>query len=302
MDRSRITPELVRCLVRDQFPRWAELPVTPVELSGWDNATFRLGDTMSVRLPTAEGYVPQVDKEHRWLPYLAPRLPLPVPVPLARGEPGRGYPWPWSVYRWLDGRPALPGAIADLDRFARDLAGFLGALHEVDATDGPPAGEHSAHRGGHPSTYDAETRAAVDELDDEIDTDAALAVWEAVLAAEWRGPPVWVHGDMTPSNLLAVDGRLAAVIDFGACAVGDPACDTAIAWTLFTGSSRDVFRRALPVDDATLARGRGWALWKALITHAEARRRGPEAVATAGLKFGWRANARAIVEDLIGGQ
>lgn len=267
----QIDIDLVQRLVATQFPQWAGLPVRPVDLDGWDNRTFRLGDDMSVRMPSAEGYVPQVKKEHRWLPALAPHLPIPIPVPLAKGTPGEGYPWPWSVYRWLEGAPAATAPITDLRQFAVDLAGFLAALYRIDASGGPAAGPHNFWRGGPLTVYDAETREAIDALRDEIDADAAMAVWETALAAPWTGMPVWVHGDVAVGNLLVRDERLSAVIDFGSSGVGDPACDTVIAWTLFTGESREAFRATLGVDDSTWARGRGWALWKALITIAEHR-------------------------------
>ncbi len=268
IDRDDIDASLVRRLVASQFPRWANLPVRPVEPSGWDNRTFHLGDEMSVRLPSAEGYAAQVDKEHRWLPKLAPHLPLPIPVPLAMGVPGGGYPWHWSIYRWLDGETASIERIADLPQFATALARFLTALQQIDSTDGPLPMPHNFYRGGPLTTYDEETRQAIAALDGRIDTGAATEVWEAALATTWRGSPVWVHGDVTTGNLLVEAGRLSAVIDFGCSGVGDPACDLSIAWTFFAGESREMFRAALPLDTATWARGRGWTLWKALITLA----------------------------------
>lgn len=261
-----IDAELARRLVADQFPQWADLPVTPVDEGGWDNRTFRLGDAMTVRLPSAEGYVASVEKEQRWLPVLAPRLPLPIPVPLGHGRPGLGYPYPWSVYRWLDGRAARPDRIGDLVGFATDLAGFLTALYGIDAARGPAAGDHSFHRGNPPVCYDGETRDAIAALPDRALARACTEVWETALATRWTGRPVWFHGDIAAGNLLVRDGRLVGVIDFGTSGVGDPACDTAIFWTLLTGDARAAFRAGLPVDDATWARGRGWALWKSLIT------------------------------------
>ncbi len=221
-----ITVDLVRQLVLAQFPTLAGLPIRRVDLDGWDNRTFRLGEEMSVRLPSAAGYVPQVEKEHRWLPELAPHLPLPIPVPVAKGAPGGGYPWPWSIYRWLAGAPLVTAPIADLRQFAIDLATFLDALYRIDATDGPAAGPHNFWRGGPLTVYDKETREAITTLRDEIDTDLALDVWETALASPWTGMPVWVHGDVAVGNLLVRDGRLSAVIDFGSSGVGDPACDT----------------------------------------------------------------------------
>ena len=298
MDKAAITPELVRCLLEIQFPQWAHLPVAPVELDGWDNTTYRLGDSMSVRLPSADPYVVQVDKEHRWLPILASELPLAIPQPLDRGAPGCGYPRPWSIYRWLEGRHATIDRIPDLTEFASALAQFLAALQSIDPTDGPPAGEHSFFRGGALSTYDTETRATIDELGNRIDAQAATGLWEAALSTTWASPPVWVHGDVAPANLLLVDGRLKAVIDFGCAAVGDPACDTVIAWTFLSGPSRKAFRAHLSLDEGTWARGRGWALWKALTTNLEACQ-WPDATHHQGSRFGWRYSAQSIIEDLI---
>ena len=263
-----IDAALVGRLIAAQFPQWAGLPIRPVANGGWDNRTFHLGERMAVRLPSAARYVAQVEKEQRWLPRLAPFLPLPIPVPLATGLPGEGYPWPWSVCRWLDGDTARAARIADLPRFAADLARFLTALQRIDAADGPAAGPHSFWRGGPLATYDAEIRQAIATLEGRVDAEAVTAVWEAALAAPWRGPPVWFHGDVSPGNLLVQAGRLSAVIDFGCSGVGDPACDLAIAWTVFEGESREVFRRALPLDAGAWARGRGWTLWKALIVWA----------------------------------
>jgi aminoglycoside phosphotransferase (APT) family kinase protein len=261
---------LVRRLIDTQFPQWRDLPITPVEFGGWDNRTFHLGSRMTVRLPSALGYALQVEKEQRSLPILAPLLPLPLPIPLplAMGTPAEGYPWHWSVYRWLDGETATTDRIADLSQFATALAEFLVALQRIDPTGGPVWGPHNFYRGGPLTTYDTETRQALAALNGRIDTDAATAVWEAALAATWHGVPVWLHGDVSWGNLLVKAGRLSAVIDFGSSGVGDPACDLAIAWTLFEGKSRASFRAALPLDDATWARGRGWTMWKALIVSA----------------------------------
>ncbi len=261
---------LVRRLIAEQFPRWSDLPVAPVEFGGWDNRTFHLGAAMTVRLPSGEGYAAQVAKEQRWLPVLAPHLPFPVPAPLAEGAPAEGYPFNWSVYRWIDGDNAEVGRIDDLTGFATDLAAFLAALQRVDPAGGPAAGPHSAFRGSPLETYDAETRRAIEVLGDRIPGGRATAVWETALDAAFEGPPVWFHGDVAVGNLLVRDGRLSAVIDFGCSGVGDPACDVTIAWTLLSGESRQAFRSTLGVDQATWARGRGWTLWKALITLAGA--------------------------------
>lgn len=269
MPAPDIDAALVRRLVATQFPQWAGLAVSARSIGGVDNRTFRLGDSLSVRLPSGDGYRLQVAKEQQWLPRLAPLLPLPVPVPVARGVPGAGYPYEWSVNRWIEGEPATAAVVPDLTRFALDLAGFLVALRGVDATGGPGPGEHNWHRGGPLTVYADETLAAIATLRKRIDGVAARRVWDDAVAATWHGEPVWFHGDVASGNLLVRDGRLAAVIDFGTSGVGDPACDVVVAWTLLHGPARSAFRRALGVDAGTWSRGRGWALWKALITLAD---------------------------------
>jgi aminoglycoside phosphotransferase (APT) family kinase protein len=257
---------LVGRLLAGQFPQWAHLPLEPVPSAGTDNALYRLGDDMAVRLPRIHWATEQVDKEHRWLPRLAPLLPLAIPVPLAKGTPGEGYPWHWSVYRWLDGENATPERIADPCQAATELAHFIAALQRIDPAGGPPPGPHNFSRGVPLAMRDPPTRAAIATLHDTLDVGAVTAAWEAALQAPaWRRPPVWIHGDLQSGNLLAVQGRLSAVIDFGGLGVGDPACDLIVAWNLLSGESRDVFRAALPVDEATWARGRGWALSVGLI-------------------------------------
>ncbi len=263
--RAGIDSNLVKRLVAAQFPQWSDLPVTPVKVDGWDNRTYRLGDDMTARLPTAEGYTPAIDKEDRWLPVLAPSLPVPIPVPLAKGAPGEGYPFRWSIRRWLGGDTAKPERIDDLAEFATSVAEFVLALQEIDTTDGPRAGAHSFYRGAPPAHYDDETRQSLTTLKGRIDTDQATEVWDAALGSEWNGLPVWFHGDIASGNLLVRNGKLAAVIDFGTSGVGDPACDLVIAWTMFSGDSREAFRRTVRQDHGTWARARGWALWKALI-------------------------------------
>lgn len=299
MRKGDITPSVVECLIRSQFPDWADRPVVAVEQHGWDNTTYRLGAEMSVRLPSGDPYVAQVEKEHRWLPYLAEHVPLPIPEPLAKGSPGCGFPRPWSVYRWLPGEPATVDNVIDLSDFAVSLGRFLNALYSVPPADGPTPGRHNFFRGAPLETYDDETRQAVDLLADDVDADATVAVWEASLSAPWQGEPVWFHGDVTGSNLLVEGGRLSAVIDFGIMAVGDPACDLTIAWTFFDGASRDVFRDTVDCDEPTWTRARGWALWKALITHLETVEDGPTAAQVAQSRFGWSRGARGVIEEVI---
>ncbi|WP_377267022.1 aminoglycoside phosphotransferase family protein [Peterkaempfera sp. SMS 1(5)a] len=267
--RSGIDAALVQRLIATQFPQWGDLPVTPVAVDGWDNRTYRLGDRMTVRLPTAPGYVPAVDKENHWLPRLAPQLPVAVPPVLAKGVPGEGYPHPWSVRGWLPGETADRGRIDDMPRFAVQVAEFIVALQRCDTTGGPAAGQHSWYRGAPPAHYDDETRRCTAALRGRVDTGRATAVWDAALATEWCDAPVWFHGDIASGNLLVLDGGLTAVIDFGTSGVGDPACDLVIAWQLFSGESREAFRKAVGQDDGTWARARGWALWKSLLVLSE---------------------------------
>jgi aminoglycoside phosphotransferase (APT) family kinase protein len=252
---------LVRRLLTAQFPQWSDLPIEPVPSAGTDHAIYRLGADMAVRLPRIGWATGQAEKERQWLSRLAGQLPLAIPVPLAKGTPGERYPWDWSVYRWLKGESATMERIADPCQAATDLAHFVAALHRIDLAGGPPAG-----RGVPLAMRDASTREAIAALHGMIDVHAVMAVWERALGAPvWHGPPVWVHGDLLPGNLLVERGRLSAVIDFGGLGLGDPACDLMVAWGLFSGESRETFREALSIDDATWARGRGHALSWALI-------------------------------------
>jgi aminoglycoside phosphotransferase (APT) family kinase protein/GNAT superfamily N-acetyltransferase len=252
---------LVGRLLAAQFPQWADLPIEPVLSAGTDNAIYRLGDDLAVRLPRIDWAVGGVDKDFRLLPMLAPLLPLAIPVPLAKGTPAEGYPWEWGVYRWLEGENPTVGRIADRDSLAKDLAQFIEALHRIDLTGGPPA-----TRGVPLAMRDEPTRAAIAALRGTIDTGATTAAWEAALRTPaWSGPSVWIHGDLSPGNLLLQGDQLTAVIDFAGAGVGDPACDLIVAWNLLPTDARSVFRSELGVDAATWARGRGWALSVALI-------------------------------------
>jgi aminoglycoside phosphotransferase (APT) family kinase protein len=260
---------LVGRLLAEQFRQWADLPIEPVRPSGTDNAIYRLGTDLVARLPRIQRATETLGKEYRWLPRLAPDLPLPVPVPLAMGEPAEGYPFEWSVFNWLPGEAASVEGIADLGQAATDLAQFVAALQRVDPTDGPPPGKHNSFRGLPLASRDESTRAAITSLGGTIDVGAVTAAWEAALRApEWRRAPVWIHGDLDARNLLVEQGRLSAVIDFGCLGVGDPACDVMVAWKVLSADTRDIFRAALSVDEATWARGRGWALSQGLIALA----------------------------------
>jgi aminoglycoside phosphotransferase (APT) family kinase protein len=254
---------LVGQLLAAQFPHWSHLPLQPVLVGGTDHAIYRIGDDLAARLPRHASTTGQYDLESRWLPLLAPHLPLAVPEPLAKGLPGEGYPFEWSVYRWLPGEPATSAPVTDLGRAADELAVFVAALQRVDPAGGPAPG---ARRGEQLATRDGPTRAALAALHGEFDTAAAAAAWETALRApSFDGPRVWVHADLDARNLLVVDGRLTAVIDFGCLGVGDPAVDLGVAWKLFPAAVRERFRRAFSVDEATWARARGWTLSQSLI-------------------------------------
>ena len=258
-DEIDVDDGLVRALIDDQFPPYSDLALRRASSTGTDNAIYWLGAHLGVRLPRIHWAVPQVNKEHEWLPRLAPHLPASVPQPVAVGAPGDGYPHPWLIYRWVGGADALTAPVNDWTALAEDVAQFVLALQRV-ATDGaPPAGG----RGGPVGPRDEATRRAIARLDELIDTGRALAAWqEAVSAEPWGGPPVWVHADLLPGNLVVEGGRLAGVIDWSAAGVGDPACEAMLAWAM-PPAARAPYRDILKIDDATWARGRGWAIEQA---------------------------------------
>ncbi|MFB6576271.1 aminoglycoside phosphotransferase family protein [Streptomyces sp. NPDC056402] len=264
-DAHPVDEDLVRRLIAGQFPRWAALTVERLPSGGTVNGMYRLGDGMVVRLPMLAGGAEDVPMEQEWLPRLAPRLPTAVPEVLGAGEPAQGYPWSWSVYRWLAGENPEAGAVQAPVALARDLAAFVAAMRSITLPGAP-----KAYRGGPLASLDAATRAAIEQLRgiraEGVDCDAVAAVWEdALRAPEWNGPPVWLHADLMPGNLLVDGGRLTSVIDFGCAGVGDPACDLFPAWNLLPDGARTVFREELGVDDATWRRGRGRTLSQALI-------------------------------------
>jgi aminoglycoside phosphotransferase (APT) family kinase protein len=260
-DELETSAGLVRRLLAEQFPHWADLPVEQVDSSGTVNALYRLGDDMLVRLPRTEWAKDAVERELRFLPKLAPHLPVEVPVPLAQGVPAEGYPREWGVYPWLEGEHPTAGATADAEALATDLALLVHTLQRLDVDGG-----HPAARGSSLARFDAATRSALAELEGVIDTKTTTTAWEQALEAlEWGGAPVWMHGDLMPANLLVRDGRLAAVIDWEGFGVGDPAVDLMVAWNLLTAETRSSFRATIDVDDATWIRGRGWALWTGLV-------------------------------------
>jgi aminoglycoside phosphotransferase (APT) family kinase protein len=255
IDELEIDEALVRRLLAEQFPEWVDLPLRRIEPAGTVNAIFRLGDELSVRLARREGPTEPGGKELDWLPWLAPLLPVEIPVPVAQGRPSGDYPWFWEIHRWVAGE-TVPVEEIDAIQVAHDLAALVGALQQVSAAGAPPG------RGIPLAERDKEIRYWLARFDGDS---AVVAEWErAVAAPPWGGPPVWHHGDLDARNWLVRDGRLNGVIDWGAMGVGDPACDVMVAWKLHSPAARDAFREALPTDDATWERARGWALSQAV--------------------------------------
>ncbi|MFI5712655.1 aminoglycoside phosphotransferase family protein [Kribbella sp. NPDC051620] len=294
-NEALIDDELVLRLVAGQFPRWSGLAVAEIPSSGTVNAMYRLGESLTVRLPRIAGGVSDIEKEFEWLPRLAPLLPVRIPTPVALGEPADGYPWPWLVQEWIPGSIAVAGEVREPVGLAEDLAGFVRAMRSIDLPGDAGAGSGgiggpAAYRGGPLFAQDEGTRKALVQLEGWIDTGTALAAWESALAAAPATSPSWVHADLMPSNLLLTDGgRLAAVIDFATAGVGDPACDLIPAWNLLPAAGRSAYREALGVDDAAWVRGRGRALSMALIQLPYYRDTNP----------GIAANAQHVINEVI---
>ncbi|WP_433271138.1 aminoglycoside phosphotransferase family protein [Micromonospora vinacea] len=265
-DQVDVSVDVVSALVADQFPRWRGLPVRPLPSAGTVNALFRLGPDIVLRFPLLPSTDPEqraeLRREQEYAVLLGAHVPVAVPEPLGLGEPGDGYPGPWTAYQFIPGETAQPDRIGDLDVFARDLADVVTALRGIDAGGRVWSGNG---RGGPLAAEDTDVRAALAVSGALTDTAALAEVWDRCRAARRDDPAdVWIHADLMPGNLLVRDGRLAAVIDLGAVGVGDPAVDLMPAWNLFDAGSRETYRRALGVDDATWERGRGWALQQAI--------------------------------------
>ncbi|MGL5766709.1 MAG: aminoglycoside phosphotransferase family protein [Sarcina sp.] len=262
-----IDTNLVKTLIKEQYPNFSDLKIVEVENSGNDNRTFHLGDSMLVRLPSGKEYASQIEKEMYWLPKLSHYISLDIPLPLFKGNPTKEYPFNWGIYKWIEGETLTYKDILNLDLLAIDLAKFLKELQSIDATLGPKAGKHNFYRGGSLNIYDNETRIALKNLKNIFDTNSLENIWKKCLKSKYTNKPVWIHGDIAVGNLLIKDGRLSAVIDFGILGTGDPACDYVIAWTFFSNKSREIFKSHLNCDEETFERAKGWALWKALISY-----------------------------------
>ena len=255
-DEVETDRELVRSLLASQHPQWADLPIERVWSAGTDNAMYRLGDDLAVRLPRIHWAIESVAKERTWLPVLAPHLPLAVPLPVAHGEPEEVFPYPWSIVRWLPGEMAT---LDTLDNPVHSGARSRGVRPRVAISRRFRRTATSPGWPGSPSRRSL--RRSVGTLRDELDGDAIIDAWSRVLEApDYDGPPVWFHGDLAYLNLIAHDGTLCGVIDWGTCGVGDPAIETIIAWSLLPPDARAVYRDTLDIDDATWERGKGWVL------------------------------------------
>lgn len=277
-DEVAISTALVAELVASQFPHWAALPLRRVSSAGTDNAVFRLGDFLAVRLPRIPSADGQVVREQRWLPILAPQLPLQIPTLVAVGAPGEGYPWAFGIYSWISGDTAVPDRIDDPLRAAATLGEFVARLRSIPvANDAPLAG-----RGVGLAVRDERVHRGIAALAGLFNPDAMLNVWtDARAHPPWTDPPVWVHGDLNSGNILASAGRLSAVIDFGGIGCGDPAGDALAAWAYCDAGNRQAFRDAAGFDDATWARSRGTALDFAVTALPYYRRSNPGLAAVA---------------------
>ncbi len=265
-DEIPTSVDLARRLLDDQFPQWSGLSIERVTSGGTVNAIYRVGDDVYARLPLRQAGASQIHKEHQWLPRLAPHLPLAVPAPLALGQPTDDYPVAWAIYPWLPGEIATLDAPPNPTEVARSLATFIRALQSIDTTGAPVPSAHNYGRGVPLATRDQATRNAIAQSETLVDTAAVEAAWTADShAPTYEGTPVWIHGDLKSDNLLTLDGRLTAVIDWGALAIGDPAVDLLPAWELPDPQARTTFRTTLEVDDPTWTRGRAWALSVAII-------------------------------------
>jgi aminoglycoside phosphotransferase (APT) family kinase protein len=270
-DEVDIGVDIVRELVAAQFPQWSDLPVSQVPSTGTVNAIFRLGSDYSARLPRRESWSKDLEDECYWLPRMASHLSLGIPEPVAEGMPGSTYPFNWAVYRWIEGAPYADGLVDDEEQAANDLARFVADLRRVDPAGGPKGGRRPL------AELDADTRTAITEASEEIDSAAVITAWDRALRAPtWAGAAVWIHADLLRPNLLVRDGRLNAVIDFGALGVGDPAADVIAAWSVFRAAGRRAFRAALEVDDGTWDRARGIALHQAAMIIPYYRETNPE--------------------------
>lgn len=270
MKQIIINEHVVLSLIQEQFPEYKNFAIHPIKTQGHDHTTFHLGDNLLIRLPNAQCYASKVEKEQEWLPKLAPHLSVIIPKPIALGQPSLNYPFHWSIYQWISGESAnnLDKNNLNLNDIALSIAQFLQELESIDIKNGPKPGAHNFYRGASLWKYHKETKNALQKLSYFMDVAPYEQLWFQAIQASLLNPPVWIHGDMAPGNIIVENNQLKAVIDFSGIAVGDPACDLVMAWTYFDEASRIIFKKNLSFDETVWTRAQGWALWKALITLA----------------------------------
>lgn len=259
-------PDLVRVLIAQQMPDLSGLRVEPVRSIGTDNAMYRVGDRLAARLPRRPSACVLLEKEAQILTRLG-ALPLRVPMPRAFGTPSPAFPYPFTIVDWIEGTTAEVAKLNDPIATARQLAAFLASLRSLNSRDGPRAGAENHNRGVALTRLDAQSRRCIAALADEIDARAAFDIWASALnaAPHSQDSPLWLHGDLKADNLLARDGELVAVLDWGLAAVGDPAVDLACAWTWLPQTAEAAFKATCDQPDAAWNRARGWALYGAVI-------------------------------------
>lgn len=282
--RRTIDAAQVRRLIASQFPHLADFALVPID-GGWDHCSFRLGDAMTVRLPSAKHYAPQVLREHSWLPHIAPHLPMPIPKLIGLGQPGEDFPWHWAIQRWLPGEPLTMHAMQASKSAAAELGAFLQALQRITFTDAPLPSRDNFFRGAPVAMLTDDMEQAFARLGDHSGVKQARRMWEAALSARPAHRPVWLHGDVLAGNVLTDGTRISGVIDFGLMAVGDPAGDLMIAWSYFDRPAREALFQAIGADAALIERARGWALWKAAIIISGLTPRPPAEIAWAQAMF-----------------
>ena len=266
----------VNNLIKEQFQEYSHLEIKPVETSGWDNKTFKLGESISIRLPSAECYINQVNKEQKWLPILKQHLSIPISEPIKMGLPSSDYPWNWSIYKWINGKSANIYNFNEncLNKIALELANFLNELHTIDISldlnNELTAGDHNFHRGGSLEFYNNEFINNITNLKNnnfDIDYEKINIIWQKAISSKWNNKSVFIHGDLSSGNIIIENNNLKGIIDFGQLGIGDPACDLVISWTFLDNESRKIFKLNLNnIDADTWIRAYGWCIWKSIIT------------------------------------
>lgn len=263
-----VNETLAKNLIAQQFSEYRHLPIAQILPGGNDHSTFRLGNDMTIRFPNSAKYAQQTEKEFILLPQIAQHVSLKIPEPVHLGAPALEYPFAWSVNKWIEG--VVPNEqIFDEPAFWFELASFLKQLHSVDFVTAPTPGEHNFYRGGSLLIYDLEFKYAIQLLKQQFNEHLALKFWNIATTTQWQHPSCLIHGDVSLGNLICSNKKLIGVIDFGLSALGDPACDLAIAWSCISSNNRKLFRDTLNYDNETWIRSAAWALWKAAIIGAK---------------------------------